>query len=361
MKRFFILATVLSFLCHAVVYGFVEKRFPYKLEDVLKASRFVRKQGYWEGYNNRNELVGYVMLSNDWTQHLVGYSSKPLNTLIGMDTKGNITGIRIVSYWEPIFMIGIKDSDYHKFLQQYVGRNINDPITVGKEITMDAITGATVTAVVQNATVLGTTRSMAALAGITQKAERKVAKRVGEVSEKYEPLSWNDMFTTGALKSITITTKDLGMKGEEAIFLELNAGIITPPSIGKNLLGEKFYKDIMNEIKDGESALFICATRGSFKGVGFAYGGIFGTINVEQDGKIFVFTTDEYENVTNLYVKGAPPVSEMGVFIIRSKYKEIFDQTRPFKLHITLPYYVGGKKTYKTFTMDYQLPKRFVK
>lgn len=361
MKRFFILASLFLFLCSATVsHGFVEKRFPYKLGDVLKASKFVRKQGYWEGYNG-NELVGYVMLSNDWTPHLIGYSSKPLNTLIGMDSKGNITGIKIVSYWEPIFMIGIKDSDYHKFLQQYMGRNINDPITVGKEITMDAITGATVTAIVQNATNLGTTRSVAALVGITQKIETKVAKKVGRISEKYESLSWSDMFATGALKSITITTKDLEMKGEEDVYLELNAGIVTPPSIGKNLLGEKFYKDIMKEIKDGESGLFICSTKGSFKGVGFAYGGIFGTLNIEQDGKIFVFTTDEYENVTHLYVKGIPSVSEAGVFIIRGKYKEIFDQTRPFKLHITLPYYIGGKKKYKTFTMEYKLPERFIK
>src|SRR5574340_598943 len=148
--------------------SFVEKRFPYKLEDVLKASRFVQKQRYWEGYDKNNKLVGYVMISNDWTKHLIGYSSKPLNTLIGMDTNGVITGIKIISYWEPIFMIGIKDSDYHKFLQQYVGRNIDNSITVGKEITMDAITGATVTAVVQNATNLGTTRSVAAIVGLAK-------------------------------------------------------------------------------------------------------------------------------------------------------------------------------------------------
>jgi NosR/NirI family nitrous oxide reductase transcriptional regulator len=338
----------------------VEKKFPYKLEDVLKASRFVQKQRYWEGYDRNNKLVGYVMISNDWTKHLIGYSSKPLNTLIGMDTKGTITGIKIISYWEPIFMIGIKDSDYHKFLQQYVGKNIDDSITVGKEITMDAITGATVTAVVQNATNLGTTRSVAAIVGLSKKAG-VVAKRAGKVSLKYETLSWEQLFTTEALKTIRITTKDLEMKGEEDIYLELNAGMMTPPSIGRNLLGDKFYKDIMNEIKEGESGLFICTTRGSFKGVGFAYGGIFGTINVEQDGKIFVFTTDEYENVTHLYAKGVPPVSETGVFIIRGKNKEIFDQTRPFKLHITLPYYVGGKKAYKTFTMEYKLPDRFIK
>ena len=300
--------------------SFVEKRFPYKLEDALKASRFVKKTGYWEGYSADNKLVGYVIISNDWTKHLIGYSSKPLNTLIGMDTNGVITGIKIISYWEPIFMIGIKDSDYHKFLQQYVGKNIQDSLTIGREITMDAITGATVTAVVQNATNLGTARQVAVAAGISQPLDKKLAKKPNtKVSTKYEALSWDDLMNAGAIKSLVVTTKDLGMKGEEDVYVELNVGVITPPSIGKNILGDKLYKDTLKEIKDGQSAIFVCTTKGEFKGVGFAYGGIFGTINVEQEGKIFVFSTDEYENVTHLYAKGSPPPKESGVFIIRGK------------------------------------------
>ena len=223
--------------------SFVEKRFPYKLEDALKASRFVKKTGYWEGYSADNKLVGYVIISNDWTKHLIGYSSKPLNTLIGMDTNGVITGIKIISYWEPIFMIGIKDSDYHKFLQQYVGKNIQDSLTIGREITMDAITGATVTAVVQNATNLGTARQVAVAAGISQPLDKKLAKKPNtKVSTKYEALSWDDLMNAGAIKSLVVTTKDLGMKGEEDVYVELNVGVITPPSIGKNILGDKLYK-----------------------------------------------------------------------------------------------------------------------
>lgn len=340
--------------------SFVEKRFPYKPEDVLNAIKFVKKTGYWEGYDKKNKLVGYVMISNDWTKHLIGYSSKPLNTLIGMDNTGVITGIKIISYWEPIFMIGIKDSDYHKFLQQYVGKNIQDSLTIGREITMDAITGATVTAVVQNATNLGTARQVAVATGISQPLDKKLAKKpAAKVSTKYEALSWDDLMNDGAIKSLVVTTKDLGMKGEEDVYVELNVGVITPPSIGKNILGDRLYKDTLKEIKDGQSAIFVCTTKGEFKGVGFAYGGIFGTINVEQEGKIFVFSTDEYENVTHLYAKGSPPPKESGVFIIRGK--DFFDQTKPFKLNITLPYYLGGKKIYKTFTLEYKLPERFIK
>lgn len=350
------LAVLFLSLCYPLVSGgFVEKRFPYKPEDVLKAARFVKKQGYWEGYDAKNKLIGYVMLSNDWTPHLRGYAGKPINTLIGIDTNGTITGVKVVSYWEPIFMIGIKDSDYHKFLQQYVGRNIKESLLVGREIKMDAITGATVSAIIQNATILGTTRGVAALVGIVPPVKVKIAKKV---SEKYEALPWDELIKSGAIKTVAITKRELGMKNEEDVYLEINVGVLTPPSIGRNIVGDRLYKDTVKEIKDGESALFICSTKGAFKGIGFAHG-IFGTINVEQEGRIFVFSTDEYKNVIRIHAKGAPPARQSGVFIVRGK--EFFDQTEPFKLNITLPYYIGPKKEYKTFTVEYKLPDRFIK
>ncbi len=357
----FFVSMVTSLFCVSTSQSYVEKKFPYSYTDVLKASKFVQKQGYLEGYDENNKLVGYVIFSKDWAKNFIGYSGKHINTLIGIDTRGTITGVKVISHWEPIFLIGIKDSDYNRFLQQYVGKNVNEPVILGKDISLDAITGATVTAVVQHAIILKTARSVADLVGITQRAEAKTEKKVGKVSEKYEPLSWDQLIAAGAIKTLRVTMKDLGKKDEEDVFLELYAGIITPPSIGKNLLGDKLYMDVLKRIKEGESALFVGTTKGSFKGFGFAHGGIFGTITVEQDGKVFVFSVNDFENVSNVNAEGAPLLKEAGVFIIKGKQGEVFDQTRPFKLHITLPYQEGNKKLYKTFTMEYQLPLKFVR
>jgi NosR/NirI family nitrous oxide reductase transcriptional regulator len=149
-----------------------EHRYEYKLEDVLPATRFVQKQGYWEGYNNGN-LVGYVGLSKDWTKNLVGYSGKHLETLMGVDKTGAITGVKLVYHSEPIVLIGLKEENYHKFIKQYGGKNIKDTITVGGAVSMDALTGATVTAVVQNSIILETLRKIAARAGIVEVAKGK--------------------------------------------------------------------------------------------------------------------------------------------------------------------------------------------
>ncbi len=362
-RKMLVLLLLISFCYLTVAEGFVERRFPYKPEDVLRASRFVRKNGYWEGYGRDNKLAGYVILSTDWTRHLVGYSSKPLETLIGMDPNGVITGVKIVAYSEPIFMIGIKDSDYNKFLAQYVNKNIKDNLTVGREITMDAITGATVSAVVQNATILGSARGVAAAvtgaAAAPGKAERRAVAKKAQISGKFSPMSWNELVSSGAVKNIVVTSRELGMKGAEDNFLDLDIGIATPPSIGRNILGDRSYADIMKKVKEGQSAIFVFAKTGSFKGTGFAYGGIFSTFNIEQGGKIFIFTTEEYENFPDIEAKGAPHIREGGVFFIKGK--DYFDQTAPFRFNLTLPYYIAGKKAYKTFTVEYILPGKFLK
>lgn len=365
MKRI-IGAITLSLIVLAVFYpsvseGFVERRFKYEPKDVLTASKFVKKGRYWEGYDKDNKLVGYVFLSMDWTPNLRGYSSKPLETLIGMDRYGVITGVKIIAYSEPIFMIGIQDSDYAKFLKQYIGKNTKDSLTVGKEISMDAISGATVTALVQNATVLGSARGVTAAAGGKRRAVKgplAAKKPVAAVSDKYEPLTWDALVGSGALKNITVTNRQIGMKGDD-VYVDLYFGVVTPPSVGRNILGERFYKETMKNTKKGESALVIVAKTGSFKGTGFAYGGIFSTIEVEQAGSMFIFTTEEYENLSALYAKGAPGIREGGVFIVRGK--DPFDQTMPFNLNLILPYYTGGKKTYKSFSQEYRLPATFLK
>ena len=52
----------------------------------------VEGQTYWEGRNAADEIVGWIALSTDVVS-IKGYSSKPLVTLIGLDTEGVISGV----------------------------------------------------------------------------------------------------------------------------------------------------------------------------------------------------------------------------------------------------------------------------
>ena len=77
------------------------------------------------------ELVGYVFLSTDIVD-IPAYSGKPVVTLIGMDTRGIITGVRILRHSEPILLLGIPEEELTKFILQYLGKFVGDKIDIGK-------------------------------------------------------------------------------------------------------------------------------------------------------------------------------------------------------------------------------------
>ncbi len=357
MKRW-ILALILLFVLSLALTGYsgqwgaFEHKYEYELKDVLDASRFIEKKGYWEGYRD-NKLVGYVLLSKDWTKKLIGYSGKHMETLIGFDTDGIITGIRLLFHSEPIVLIGLKEKNYQTFLKQYPGKNIREDYSVGRGIDMDAVTGATVTVVVQNAIIFRSARKVASEAGMIEYA--KETKR--RISKKFNELSWKELIKSGAIKNIRVSSEELGLEGKD-VYLDLYFGIATVPSIGRNVLGERLFKETADRLEKGESAIFIFSRgKGSFKGSGFARGGIFERFSIEQQDRGYAFKDRDYRILTDIKAKGAPSIKEGGLFIVRG---EDFESTSPFKFSLVLPYRIGGKKEFKSYSAEYNIPDRFL-
>jgi NosR/NirI family nitrous oxide reductase transcriptional regulator len=333
-------------------FDFFAQRYDYKPNDVLDATRFVKKGGYWEGYNE-DRLIGFVIMSDKWTKKLVGYSGKHMETLIGIDTKGIITGVKVLFHSEPIVLIGLKEKNYQKFMGQYIGKNINESLTVGNGISIDAVSGATVTAVVQNAIILRSAKKAAEKAGIFKFAKGTQRK----IKQEFSRLSWKELLTSGAVRNITVTAKELGQEGEND-YLDLYFGLLTVPSIGGNVVGEDFYKSTMASLERNDLALFIFARgEGSFKGSGFARGGVFDRFNLEQDDRVYIFRDRDYQILNDIKAEGAPEIKEGGLFIIKGNE---FDQGSPFKFNLILPYRVNVKKEFKSYRVDYQIPDRFL-
>lgn len=135
-------------------------------------------------------------------------------------------------------------------------------------------------------------------------------------------------------------------------------GVVSSPTIGKNILGERAFNELMSTLKDDEHAIFIAARgKGSFKGSGFARGGVFERFSLEQENRSYVFTDKDYKILTELSAKGAPEIHEGGVFIIRGKD---FDPALPFKLKLMLTFREGVTKKFYSTTVDYELSERFM-
>lgn len=123
-------------------------------------------------------LLGYAYLTSDIIR-IPAYSGQPINTLVAFDAQGRIIGIRIVEHQEPILVVGISEERLQRFARQYEGKSAFDRIAVGAEreghVTVDAISGATITVMVENATVMRSVRRVAESRGIASSALPPVA------------------------------------------------------------------------------------------------------------------------------------------------------------------------------------------
>ena len=119
-----------------------------------------------------NKLLGYVF----FTDHILpipGYSGKPMHTLVGFDLSGKIVGVEIVSHEEPILLAGVSEHDLTDFKNQYLGLYAGNRVQLGGSdregyVTLDSISGATITTMVLNSTIMNSLQEVALSRGVTR-------------------------------------------------------------------------------------------------------------------------------------------------------------------------------------------------
>ena len=135
--------------------------------------RPVEGASHWEALDADGEVVGWLALSTDLVD-LKAYSGKPMVTVVGLREDGVISGARVVHHSEPILLVGIPESALTEFVDFYAGQSALQRIVVGRArkedvVSVDGISGATVTALVQNMTVLETARTLGVPAGTVKR------------------------------------------------------------------------------------------------------------------------------------------------------------------------------------------------
>jgi len=111
-------------------------------------------------------LLGYALLTDQITP-IPAYSGKPVRVLVGVDTGGIIRGAEILHHEEPILVVGVTDAALARFTGQYAGHAFSREFSfVAGEtpgtVKLDGISGATITMMVLNASILRAVRAVAA-------------------------------------------------------------------------------------------------------------------------------------------------------------------------------------------------------
>jgi polyferredoxin len=111
------------------------------------------------------QLLGYMIRTTDIAP-IPAYSGKPITLLVGLDLTGKIAGLQILEHSEPILVVGISEQDLKHYIDQYQGISVRERVKLGGApregyVTVDGISGATITAMVMNATVMKSIRKVA--------------------------------------------------------------------------------------------------------------------------------------------------------------------------------------------------------
>jgi NosR/NirI family nitrous oxide reductase transcriptional regulator len=320
--------------------------------------RPVEGSPHWEALDADGDVIGWIALSTEFVD-IKAYSGKPMVTLVGLDSDGIITGARVVHHSEPILLIGIPEKALHEFVDFYAGKRALQRIVVGRArkpdvVEVDAISGATVTALVQNQTVLDTARALGALVGIFEAGHMVSGHFVAEA----EPWSWDRMLKDGALASLVVTEAQMGESEAPTPVVDLFFGVVDAPHIGRALLGDRTYEHHMAKLAEGEH-LFVIFNRGegSFKGSAFVRGGIFDRVRLQQGLREITFRDTDYWNMPDVMAEGAPEISEGALFVLRGGH---FDPSAPYEL-----VYLGSRydqrgafsRDFREFTASHLLPE----
>ena len=322
-----------------------------------------------------DEILGYAFQSINVVD-IPAYSGKPINMQVLLDPQGVIVDAYVLEHHEPILLIGIPEEELHAFNAKYQGIHVDQRVVVGRSrdenaVTIDAVTGATVTVMVVNEIVMRAAHDVAVSLGLVESKAGVAQKPATVRADYYEPATWSELTGNGAIRRLHLTKGDIdeafkGTEGEgideaaaeevQDTFIDLYATHLNPPTIGRALLGDAHYRTLMDELKPGEHAVAVMGSgEYSFKGSGYVRGGIFDRVQLRQFGNVISFRDMDFQRLDDVYAEGMPDFREMAIFIVREH--AAFDPGSPWTLELLVRRQTGPiSGMFTSFELPYQMP-----
>ncbi|GAA6170365.1 regulatory protein NosR [Colwellia sp. KU-HH00111] len=291
-----------------------------------------------------NELLGYAFESDNFV-NFIGFSGQTINLLIGIDTQGVFTGLKVLNHNEPIFLHGLGEQPMYRFVQQYKGHsvkerfNINARSKTAKDTTyFDGITRATISVLVINDTIIASALKVA-----REKLSGFIAPSAVIINpDYYQTLNFNALVAQNYISHWQLTSDQALALAEstspalvseikqlskantvqgETNFIDFYYAFVNIPIVGKNLLGEDEYLRLLEGLQPGEHALMIFG-QGDYPFVGeeFIPQTVPNRLTAEQDNlPVDIRDIDFYSYYDPSFAITVPTFNEIKVFRIKSQ------------------------------------------
>jgi transcriptional regulator of nitric oxide reductase len=321
-----------------------------------------------------DQIVAYVFSTLDIIA-ATGYSTTPFDVIAGVDLSGRITGAKVVFHEESMI---VHDIVRQRQLDTLLAREAGRPLRGGTNaLPPDYVDGATISARAMRAAVLTTAGLV-----LRPRAARAAAPAAGAAVpvatvpaldlESYSIKSWDNLLAEGAVMRRRVTSGEVAtafatagaanarldwpLGGADDLYIEFMTALLTPPTIGGNLLGLLKFEDYTRELPRGAHAIYV-ASNGPYDFLGTKYfreseGNRFDRLRVTQSGKTFGFVQKDYAYATP--VEGQQVT---GLFALPPKSG--FDPLRPWRLDIVINSTSSPPVTV-AFGLDYKIPDTYV-
>ncbi len=353
-----------------------------RIDSVLPGVSFISEQEGEFGVRTLkqgDEVVGYAFETIN-VAPIPAYSGKPMNMQVVLDPAGNILDNYVLYHDEPILLIGIPEQKLHDFAAKYQGIHVTQRVVIGRTkdesaVTIDAVSGATVTVMVVNEAVMTSAHKVAVSLGLVEPHADVKPKPSSIRMDLFEQKDWSTLTGDGSVRRLLLNygQVDDAFVGTEAegvdaapadkrdnTFIDLYFADLTTPTIGRNILGDSQYERVMKELQPGDYMFGVMANGDfSFKGSGYVRGGIFDRIQLRQFGEVISFRDLDFYRLSDVYAAGMPDFHEMGIFIARAKYAVDPGSNLGFELLVrrqTGPI----DSIFTSFELGYQWPEEYI-
>lgn len=358
-------------LSRAEVEGFIIP--PYALGDP------VNEQGVWSLLNSGGAEAGYVFETGPLAP-LPGFSGAPIDMLVMLDLEGRFIEVRLISHNEPIFVSGLGEAPFRKFLEQYRGLSINTPMVVGVPYGEGAGgNGVTYLDGVQKATASVRIAHESILAATLAVAREKMqgvhsAPPAHPDPDHDEALDWAALVEQGIARNLKVSNAEVdgafagtvwadddaeAAADPGGAFLDLWLVDIGPPSIARAVLDDEAEAELARFLRlspDAEPLLVIEAGRHGLVTKDFVRNTAPDLLGASQDGLPMELRD------ADMIFSTEPDVPEGVAMILRVDRRLGFDPARDWELQVKALRAHGMFQPEigsATFTLTHATPERF--
>jgi len=325
----------------------------------------------------QGETIGWAFVTSDFVG-TTGYSGKPIHVLMAVDLAARVSGLRLVKHSEPIVLIGIPEARIAALIEGYLGFDLAAAAAGAAEHELNIISGATVTVMVIDDSVLRAGLRVARALGLGG-----LVAEAAPAGPRYElnPAAaaagdWATLLGDGTVRRLLLDLEQVNaafaalpdpraaarpLEGPpDAVFIDMYASLVSIDAIGQSLLGPREQANLRGWLQEGEHAILVAA-QGlySFKGSGYVRGGIFDRIQLIQGDIAVRFRDRGHRRLGEIAAEGVPALPEIDLFKIPADAG--FDPTQPWRLQLLVGRDVAAtEKVFTTFDLGWQPPAQYL-